>query len=376
MFLVCIIGIVAFFIPVCCTSETDTIRIEKIRLKQCENVLKKYLQQTDIPTQKNMLYGSFLLSDVPKITHTLFGKITLQEIVTQEEICIKNTEIRDAIVSQLFHNPTRMIELEKLLDELADMQDLFLAYLDQNAKEHEALSNCYYGSLLAKYGLNESAWALELKQKLKKTLSIATMGLVACMPLCAQSAFNYRIAQIRTEKDLRDSSISWSTIFKNSCMLPLRSIDPRTNIYKDGYFNEKVIDKSALTRGDQALLWSEDYELPLSWGYITSYAQAVGLISSGCVHAKNSYNFLMHKDALVAKLVSEIKKIQTIVVKIYTFIEQTAPIRLDTTHNTLGSLLIMHNQLKNKPDTLIDIFKVIGDLDACYALVRNMLKLT
>ena len=363
------------FLSVNCTEKS--VETEKMRLKKCECLLKRYFIQADNAREENLFYGYMPELDIAEKTYTLFGKLTLQKIVTDKHIHKEIAKTREDFLLGLIDKPELMHSLENFLHEIAKSQDLFLTYFDQDSTKHEKLSACFFGPYLAQYGFNESPLALKLKQQFSKSLVMATTGLIAYAPLFFGAAFNYRIAQIRTEEDKRDSSISWSTIFKNSFMLPLRSIDPRLNVYKDGYFNEKIIDKSAVTKGDQAVIWSQDYELPLSFGYLACYAQAAGFISSGCVTAKNSYDYIVYKNKQLTTLTDEIKTIQSLTIKAYAFVGQEPRIALDNHYNTsIGSVLIMHNQLKNNRLDLIDIFKLFGELDACHALARNMLDTT
>ena len=154
-------------------------------------------------------------------------------------------------------------------------------------------------------------------------------------------------------------------------MLPFRSLDPRKNIYKDGYFTEKVTHISDLTQGDRAVIWSQNNELPLSLGYIFCYAQAAGSINSAYNAYKKSYDYTVYKAAQLKTLAQELTIIQKLKEKV-AIIMGKKPTSIISNADA-GSLLHMHNQLKSSKQELLDFFTLCGELDLCYGLAQTIM---
>ena len=359
-----------FFSPLL-NGITKTVDMQNMRIKKCGKILKEYFKkEADRAAEYNTFYAHIASTSLP-LPHTLFGKIMLEEITLTKKIDKKYAEERESLVKELIDNQRLRISLENLLKEIADTQDLFLAYMDEDTLEHEKLASAYFGSWLADQGLNNSPLALTLKWQLDRSAFIACTGLIAYAPLFFCAALNYRIAQIRTEEALRDTSTRWTSLIKESLMLPLRSLDPRKNIYKDGYFTEKVTHISDLTQGDRAVIWSQNNELPLSVGYIFCYAQAAGCINSVYNACKKSYDYTAYKASQLNTLSQELTVIQKLKEKVDVFMGKK-PKNL-ISHTDPGSLLHMHNELKNSKSELLDFCKLCGELDLCYALAQTIM---
>ncbi len=354
------------------SSMTKNVHMQNMRIKKSEKILKEHFRETaHTPTEYNIFYAYNAGTSLPVKLHTLFGKIMLEEIVLNKKIDKKLAEQRESFIEELIHNAELRFSLENLLKKIAVHQDLCLAYLDEDTLEHEKLTSAYFSSFLANRGFNRSPLALTLKWHFDSSAFVAFTGLVAYAPFIFCAALNYRIAQIRTEEALRDNVTPLSDLIKESLMLPLRSLDPRKNIYKDGYFTEKVTHVSALTQGDRAVIWSQNYELPLSFGYIFCYAQAAGFINSAYNACKKSYDYTAYKTAQLKILSQELVAMQKLKETVAVFMDKKSNNPIFNTDP--GSLLYMHKKLKNSKQELIDFFKVCGELDICYALTQTII---